>query len=1275
MDTLLLDVVDYHDDAHWQWRLSDREGTLLAAKRVALDTTSVEYEAFSESISTGDLGDWIAKRVLGNVATVIAERSKNEPLVVRLRLGAKSRALLGRPFELARVGGKPLALHDVSLVFETAPKPDNPDTGPRRRLRFLAVFSLPVDERAIAVRRERHQLTELIHRMATAIDLRVVQYGATRERLRTLLSDPEGWDIVHISGHGLPGGLLLERPDGSRDLIGTRQLTELLRLARPRLRLVTLSSCQSAAKHAARLAEDVAVLAMRFPVDDEFAIDLTTGVYESLLGYGEPLPRALQRAIKTSAQGRPALCAATPALFGSSATSLRFPCAPGHNHQQTATPPAPQRFVGRTAVIMRAAEALAEDSGRSGVVFLGAAGSGKTHCALELAHTQAFDHYLFHSVPPNPVNAFATMRADLDRQLPGFRELNAVVVIDNLDPLIDEGDERCAPFIAALTSEDVKCKCVFTARSRHSALLGPRILELPLHGLSPTEAILLAKQLPNLSPLMDGELVRRALSLAQGHPGLIELMNADPARLDDYLQVLRDWTLTTVSRLPIGDATAFQVVACLEPDDRRADVLEDAWPDIWRELGRPEDPPAFAQAAEGAAAHGLMRSDYQIQPYVADSVRDALSPGIRNAVDAVLARRSSGRQAIPYLLRVHDWAGAAAAIEEVLDRDSSPATVASLLPALTRVVDACPDELDYACLLLRAQTRAHPRAPDAELIRRGDELFRRGGLRVTGELVELALRTGDLAQAQAFHERRPVAADRLRILSHQGRDAEVLEQAAKELDEQHWRDREAIMRWASVAGSRLGDPTAALEWNAKRVRSLLQRGASPYELAMVRLEDYSDLLAIGSLDAARSLVMECQAIFKNDPAMRGPTLLALAHIEERSGRLSHAIRLGTEALSWCYASGDLKEIARAHGNIAADLAATATRRDAALAHRLAAAVIGAHLQSPALKTHLTGLAADLAPPYGEPPELPAAFADLCARVDQPLETLGLDGDGLLAEVISAARTTQMVRLEDQGLSRIWSIIGEYATPGGQPGQGLKTLSQWTAVQRSIWHALSGASEDRRPRGPGPADAATLDAVAALFRGEVDLNAPLFTRMDELVEALSAEVPESFRRIWAELGDDGMAVEATVREITQEPDDAIAFASVLLRLLTAQRAGAILPEPTAVLATGDTMADQILGYTTTVLQHGRDNAEAALIRSEYAPLIAATVAAARGDPVHSAGLDAMLADMAADPDWCPLSRALQDIVDGRRDSQVIEPPDSVIVKAVLDTLEGRDAAES
>ena len=54
------------------------------------------------------------------------------------------------------------------------------------RLRILAVFSLPVDASALNLRQERYELGAhhpAIGQQGLAIDLRVLQYGVTREAL------------------------------------------------------------------------------------------------------------------------------------------------------------------------------------------------------------------------------------------------------------------------------------------------------------------------------------------------------------------------------------------------------------------------------------------------------------------------------------------------------------------------------------------------------------------------------------------------------------------------------------------------------------------------------------------------------------------------------------------------------------------------------------------------------------------------------------------------------------------------------------------------------------------------------------------------------------------------------------------------------------------------------------------------------------------------------------------------------------------------------------
>jgi hypothetical protein len=497
-----LRVVDYQDPDHWRWLLQDPNGTFVADHQVALDPTEPEYQGFvdlarflqdrsepdrrlaSEAGLVDRVGQWIGDHVLGErvegeqVGRVIVA---NSPVVVRVLVPAAADFLLYRPLELGHVDGVPLARQDVSLVMEV----DGEARGLAKQpvdasLRVLAVFSLPTEGMLLALRRERYELVRLVRRIAgryrRAIELHVLQYGVTRDRFAEALEDGRGWDVVHFSGHGLTGGLVLEQPDGTEELVAAEELVGLLRPTRARLKLAVLSSCLSAAGATAETRRllalevpgeleaeagavapplpglarqlvrglDCAMLAMRFSVMDDFAIALDQQVYEGLLGRDQPLARALQLAIPKAAgprpsAGAPAISVATPALFGPLAATLSLTPPPGKPSFNVGTskvayfPDEPERFVGRAGVLARASTVLAPENqaGHTGVLLHGMAGAGKTACALELAyrHEQSFGALVWWKAPELGKDITTSLRdlaVALETQLPGFEMMQAV---------------------------------------------------------------------------------------------------------------------------------------------------------------------------------------------------------------------------------------------------------------------------------------------------------------------------------------------------------------------------------------------------------------------------------------------------------------------------------------------------------------------------------------------------------------------------------------------------------------------------------------------------------------------------------------------------------------------------------------------------------------------------------------------------------------------------------------------------------------------------------
>jgi hypothetical protein len=498
---LRLEVAQYQDVDHWRWVLKDGHGAFLDDHTIALDRTAPEYAALldlpaylyhraapdnreaEERLLVQRVGAWIGERLLGPaIGAKLIERAAPS-VVVRVTVPAQRDRLLTLPLELAHFAGKPLSLHGVGFVFEPdgAKPPTTGELG--ERLRMLALFSMPPVGSPLNLRRERQMLRHLVRDLTgargLAVELRVLQYGVTRERLATVLKEAEGWDVIHFSGHGMPGSLVLEKPDGSPDVVSSAELAALLRQAGSQLKLVMLSACHSAAASieqtlgwlgitdaavrrdaaatpstdpaaaptVARAVIDTfgcAVLAMRYAVEDEFATALGKSLYEALFTFHQPLPRAMLTALQDTVAGPAApgaISASAPALFGARAADLVL--VPPKGALVPLRPPPvglallrqrePAHFVGRTRAMTDASAALAREADSPGLLFHGMPGAGKTSCAVELALHHAeidrFQHFVWFVAPEQGRDITLALRdfaLAMERQLPGFEMVHVV---------------------------------------------------------------------------------------------------------------------------------------------------------------------------------------------------------------------------------------------------------------------------------------------------------------------------------------------------------------------------------------------------------------------------------------------------------------------------------------------------------------------------------------------------------------------------------------------------------------------------------------------------------------------------------------------------------------------------------------------------------------------------------------------------------------------------------------------------------------------------------
>lgn len=472
---LRLTLTDYLDVTRWRWVLSDSRGTFLADHSVLLDPTTREYRGFVDlsdyleynkpihppKDQLDELGSWIGEKVFGGLRHALWNKRALPAIAVQVVVPPTAQDLLFRPFELARFADdKKTSFRKAGLrfvyVLDDGAATGLPAKEPvEKALRILAAFSLPVRANPLNLRRERVGLQRLVRDLnqtqGLAVELRVLQYGSTRETLDEALQEAEGWDIIHLSGHGQKGELLLEDDRGGSDTIDADELGNLLDQAGARLKLLILDACytgvgsQAAAREQVGLERDAtrqegaegeavattaktalpslaqalsqrldcAALAMRFPVGDEFATDLMLALYEKLLEKRRPLPAALHLALDEALEPeipRPPLSPVTPILVGARGADLQL--APPPREDQTFElsevglgikfPPEPERFIGRLQPMLRASQALARHSSRRGVLFYGMPGAGKTACALELSyrHEQGrFQGYVWHRAP------------------------------------------------------------------------------------------------------------------------------------------------------------------------------------------------------------------------------------------------------------------------------------------------------------------------------------------------------------------------------------------------------------------------------------------------------------------------------------------------------------------------------------------------------------------------------------------------------------------------------------------------------------------------------------------------------------------------------------------------------------------------------------------------------------------------------------------------------------------------------------------------------------
>ena len=886
---------------------------------------------------------------------------------------------------------------------------------------------------------------------------------------------------------------------------------------------------------------DCAVLGMRYPVGDSFAIHLADQLYDGVIGKKNTLARALQLAMPAAAHPTQlALSVATPALFGRAAAELTITAPKATRFDTSAVEkglarfPKPGRyFVGRVGPMSNASAALASQSEYRAVLFHGMAGAGKTSCAVELAwrfeNLDRFSRFLWYKAPEkreeadgalaafavawesalgdtfpfiHAVNASAREFDDRLLDLQQFLADNAIlIVLDNLESLLrDSGawrDEKWGKLIAALSTHEGESRCILTSRIR-LAQGAPLLRELPIHSLSSDETLLLARQRTNLGKLLENAATRKlafdTLEIVQGHPKLLDLAEAqaaDPENLrrqvdraraafaegkaelgaffskgessvepEIFFRTLAQWTEAIAAQLPEPARRFFLFLCALEEEDREKAVVEPAWSRF-----SDGDSPA-SQIVLGALVDFTDAGQYAIHPGVSEAGRALAGEAHRAKVDELMAavwaatqqmavqQESAGTgrmiiraglSAAPYLMRREQWNSANIALEETLNRDDSPRTLAAVLPHLRRMAETRGLPQDVG-VLAKALSRAGLSQEAEALLKstvsraESDSDWRTASV-LTKELANL-LRKRDPEEGLRWADRAAEStrlaglgpwsqlADkvvRLQILCQLGRYSEVLSEV--QAVRRHFpalpdrtTDKESVTAWnvtdglldaGQLAAKMLEMWNTALTLNKEGVEARAARRSTSLEINRARFNDYLPLIRLGQFEDARQLLHDCRKTFEVGSAVQelGRVYGALADLEDKVGSLPQAIKFQQTALRYCYQTHDPSDWAISHFNLA-NYVLKSESADS-LPHRLAAIVIQWQTSDGRIGGTLAALSRHLTLPNTH---VPKSFDELCSIIEQVdgvrlremfdllPKTRAKTGDDAMQQVLELARS-------------------------------------------------------------------------------------------------------------------------------------------------------------------------------------------------------------------------------------------------------------------------------
>jgi hypothetical protein len=224
------------------------------------------------------------------------------------RLGSRQqtpvlKAMLAENFTVALFKGKEITKLDDTKPVTTRQKAKkkhnhvdtqvevSSDLGGEKMIKILFLTANPKDSARLRLDEESRAIDQALRQAEFRDQFNVQQHWAVRTGdLQGLLLRHKP-DIVHFSGHGEQGGIILEDNEGIGKPVSVQALSTLFSVLKDNIRCVVLNACYSEIQANAIAGHIDCVIGMSSAIGDKSAISFATSFYQAL-GYGRNVKTA-----------------------------------------------------------------------------------------------------------------------------------------------------------------------------------------------------------------------------------------------------------------------------------------------------------------------------------------------------------------------------------------------------------------------------------------------------------------------------------------------------------------------------------------------------------------------------------------------------------------------------------------------------------------------------------------------------------------------------------------------------------------------------------------------------------------------------------------------------------------------------------------------------------------------------------------------------------------------------------------------------------------------